>query len=205
VSGSTTWRDLSGNGINGTLTNGPTFSSVNNGGIVFDGVNDSTIFPHNSSLDVGNTISVFSWFYVNSTSSFQPVIAKSLFVSGSSTGWELTNSTGGLLRCTLRPSVAGSNNINVGTLRVDNWYYGGFTCDNTTIRLYLNGVVTGTTAASSLILNNTGSLYVGQRNDGGGNVNFFNGNISTSQIYNRALSASEVLQNYNAQKSRFNL
>ena len=49
--------------------------------------------------------------------------------------------------------------------------------------------------------NNTGNLIIGDAE-----VNeFFSGSISTVQIYNRALSASEVLQNYNAQKSRYNL
>ncbi len=40
VSGSTTWYDLSGNNVNGTLTNGPTFSPEANGCIVFDGIDD---------------------------------------------------------------------------------------------------------------------------------------------------------------------
>jgi hypothetical protein len=200
VSGSTTWNDLSGNGNNGTLVNGPTFSSTNGGSIVFDGSNNSIIIPHNSSLSVGNNLSVFSWFYVNSTGSYQPIVAKSY----NNNGWELANNTGGTLRCTLRPSIVNNNNITIGSLTANNWYYGGFTCDNTTISLYLNGVLQGTTPVSSINLDTTSSLYIAQRSDGT-NINYFNGKISTTQIYNKALSSSEVLQNYNAQKSRFNL
>ena len=49
----TTWADLSGNTNNGTLTNGPTFSSANQGSIVFDGVDDSCILPLTNTI-IGN-------------------------------------------------------------------------------------------------------------------------------------------------------
>ena len=196
----TTWTDLSGNNITGSLTNGPTYNSANGGSIVFYGSNDSVIIPHTPSLSVGNSLSVFFWFYLNSTSSYQPIVAKSY----NNNGWEIANQNGGL-RCTLRPSVSNNNNIFVpGTLNLNNWYCSGFTCNNTTISLYLNGILQGATSVSSINLDTTSSLYVAQRSDGS-NINYFNGSISNVQIYNRALSAAEVLQNYNAQKSRFNL
>jgi len=199
VSGSTVWNDISRGGNTGTLVNGPTFNSGNGGSIVFDGIDDYVDYGNNTVLNVGNNISVFSWFYVNSTSSFQPIISKKTI----DTGWELDNSSG-TLRCTLRPSIANNNNIFAGTLILNNWYYGGFTCDNTTIRLYLNNTQQGTSDVSSITLNTTGSLFIGRRADGV-NLNYFNGKISIAQIYNRALTAQEVLQNYNATKSRFGL
>jgi hypothetical protein len=197
TSGSTTWYDLSGNGNNGTLTNGPIYSLTNGGAIVFDGSND---YVDCGNLNVGNTISVFSWFNSTINNGSQNVVV-SKTDSGFTTGWELENNNG-TLRATLRPSVSNSNNVTGGAITLGNWNYGGFTCDNTTIKLYLNGILTSTSAVSPAItLNSSENVTIGRRATG----QYFTGNISNVQIYNRALSASEVLQNYNAQKSRFGL
>jgi hypothetical protein len=199
VSGSTTWNDLSGNGNNGTLVNGPAFSSANGGSFVFNGSNQAVSSSNSTSLNTGNTISAFNWFYVNSTSSYQPIMSKKDV--SSNFGWELANN-GSTLRCTLRPSITNSNNIGAGSLSIGNWYYGGFTCDNTTIALYLNRVLVGTTSISpSITLNNTHALWLAFREDN----NYYSGSIAIAQVYNRALSQAEITQNYNAQKSRFNL
>ncbi len=61
TSGSTTWFDKSGNANNGTLTNGPTFSSANGGSIVFDGVDDRVEFGSFGSLPTQGTIQF--WMY----------------------------------------------------------------------------------------------------------------------------------------------
>ena len=62
----TTWRDMSGNNITGSLTNGPTFNSANGGSIVFDGTNDSVIMADNSALNT-QTPSVEVWIKTNAT------------------------------------------------------------------------------------------------------------------------------------------
>ena len=59
----TTWRDLSGNSNNGTLTNGPTFSAGNMGSIVFDGVDDYVNIANSTSLQVADTFTVCAWIY----------------------------------------------------------------------------------------------------------------------------------------------
>lgn len=200
VSGSTTWFDVSGNSNSGSLVNGPTFSSANNGSIVFDGVDDYVNCGNSTILDVGNNITVNSWFYVNSISSYQAIVSKQ-FTDGSA-GWELANSSGNL-RSTLRPSAT-QINLSVAGLAVGNWYMGTFTFNNTTLILYLNGVQIGSTSTGGPVtLNTSRPLQIGVREIS--SVAYFNGNISNVNIYNRALSAAEVLQNYNALKSRFNL
>ena len=199
VSGSTSWNDISRGGNNGTLVNGPIFNAGNGGSIVFDGVNDYVGCKNNISLNVGNNITVLSWFYVNSTITYQPIIAKTL----NNNGWELSNNSG-TLRCTLRPSIAGSNNVISGTLNNNKWYHASFTFNGSNIILYLNGLQTGLTIANSVTLDTSNDLFIGRRNDGI-NINYFNGNISQTTIYNRALSSQEVLQNYNATKTRFGL
>ena len=193
------WGDISRNNNHGELINGPTFDSRDGGSIVFDGVNDSINCDANSILNVGNNITVNTWFYVNSNSSYQPIISKTL--SNSTAGWELANSSG-VFRTTFRPSVTQINLI-AGSLVIGKWYMGTMTFDGTTARLYLNGVITGnTTTGGPVTLNSSQPLQIGTR---GIDANWYNGNISQASIYNRALSAQEVLQNYNSTKTRFGL
>jgi hypothetical protein len=201
TSGSTTWFDKSGFSNNGTLINGPTFNTGSLGSIVFDGVDDYVTCGSSSILDVGNNITVNSWFYINSITSYQAIIAKHF--SDGSAGWEMSNSTGGSLRVTLRPSAT-QINLSGGTLSVGNWYMGTYTFDNTTLILYLNGIQVGsTTTGGPVTLNTSRPLQIGVREIQG--LGYFNGNIAISQLYNRALSAQEVLQNFNALRGRYGI
>jgi len=166
--------------------------------IEFDGVDDYVDCGNNSILDVGNNITVNSWFYVSTNSSYQVIAAK--VTTSFLLGWEVANSSG-TFRTTFRPSATQINLV-AGSLSVGNWYMGTMTFDNTTARLYLNGVQTGSTASGGPVtLNSTQSLTIGRRIQG----NFYNGNIAQVSIYNRALTAQEVQQNFNATKSRFGL
>jgi hypothetical protein len=197
ISLNSTWYDVSGNNITGSLTNGVTFNNETQGSLYFDGTND---YVTCGNLNVGNTISVFSWFNSTINNGSQNVVVSKVD-SGYTTGWELENNNG-TLRATLRPSVSNSNNVIGGTITLGNWYYGGFTCDNTTINLYLNGILTSTSAVSPAItLNSSENVFVGRRTAG----QYFTGKISNTQIYNRALTQTEIQQNYNATKSRFGL
>jgi len=192
----TTWTDLSGEGNNGTLTSGPTYSSDNGGAIVFDGNNDYVDCGNSSIFDVGNNITVNVWFYVDSISSYPAIVAKVL--NDYSLGWEVANSSG-TFRVTLRPSATLVNLV-AGTLSVGNWYMGTMTFDNTTARLYLNGVQTGsTTSGGPVTLNSTQPLTIGRRIQG----SYYDGNIAQVSIYNRELTAAEVKQNFNALRHRF--
>jgi hypothetical protein len=67
---------------------------------------------------------------------------------------------------------------------------------------YLNGSSNGIGTISIATTNGADNLIIGNRTD---NFTDFKGNISIVQMHNRALSAQEILQNYNALKSRFNL
>jgi len=164
----------------------------------FDGVDDYVDCGNNSILDVGNNITVNVWFYVNQTASFETIIAK--VVNDYSLGWELDNNSGAF-RVTLRPSAT-QIDLTAGSLSVGNWYMGTMTFDNTTARLYLNGVQTGsTTSGGPVTLNSTQSLTIGRRAQG----NYYDGNIAQVSIYNKALTASEVTQNYNAHRGRYGI
>ena len=196
----TTWYDLSGSGNTGTLTNmnGDNLNSANSGSFTFDGTNEYVDCGNSSILDVGNNITVNVWFYVSQTSSFEAIVAKVL--NDYTLGWELDNSSG-TFRVTLRPSAT-QVDLNAGNLSVGNWYMGTMTYDNTTARLYLNGVQTGsTTSGGPVTLNSTEPLRVGGRVQ----TPNFSGNIAQVSMYNRALSASEIAQNFNALRGRFGI
>lgn len=189
--------DLSGNSNNGTLTNGVAYSPTKQGTFIFDGVDDYISCGNGTSLNVGNNITVNSWFYVNSSSIYQPIVAKVLL--DYSLGWEFANSSG-QLRATLRPSAT-LIEAYAGTLTVGNWYMGSMTFDNTTLRLYVNGVQSAASTGGPVTLNSTEPLTIGRRIQ----LNYYNGNIANVFMYNRALTASEIQQNFNALRGRFGI
>jgi len=111
-----------------------------------------------------------------------------------------------------RMSTSGTKVYNPTDITIDlnKWYHIVCTFDtSTTMEVYINSVRVGTgstTAQSQIINTNNNIFYIGQRHvHSSGNSSTFGGFISACKIYNRALSASEVLQNYNALKGRFGL
>jgi hypothetical protein len=210
VSGSTTWFDLTGVN-NGTLTNGPTFNSGSGGSIVFDGVNDYALVNSGStSINPTTAITVASFLNVSSYGANYACICfkqnnysnyfeqYSLFLVNTLVGFSIT----GVDR--IQKSVSASGNFTN-----QNIYVVG-TCDTITdeIKFYLNGILTHTLPFTSTFdiadtpinIGGTGVLKFGATYTG-----FTNGKIYNTSIYNRALTASEVLQNYNATKGRFGL
>ena len=200
IGSGTTWKDLSGTN-NGTLTNGPTFSNANQGTIVFDGTDDRIIsFPTQISGTGSKTINCF--FKTNKT--VRNGLCGIRDVSTLS-GWVFTvnrSATGNLTYFHTGGSII---EIAAG-ISTNVWYNGCVTYDTTsaTVILYLNGVQIGSPVTSFSVM--TSSTFNGVV---GGEDSAFNdpfgGSIGLVQIYNRALSASEVLQNYNATKTRFGL
>lgn len=161
----------------------------------FDGVDDLINAGNNAILNVGNNITVNAWVFIGSTASYQPIVSK--VVSGFTLGWELANSSGAL-RATLRPAPI---DIASGALTINSWNMTTMTFNGTTLSLYLNGVFQTSSTGGSVTLNSTQDMYIGSRIQG----NYFNGNIPSVQIYNRALTAAEVLQNFNAIRGRYGI
>lgn len=195
----TTWTDLSRGGNNGTLTNGPTFNSGNSGSIVFDGLNDYVTFLNNSTLQI-NTGTVSVWFKTrNAGDGFRSIIAKQF-------NYGLFTSDNILITYDWSASDVRSTGINIA----DNmWKNIVLSFTNNTgspsnnVNIYLNGINVLTTT----IKLNTTYLVELEIGRGGtiptGNTQYINGNISQTLVYDRALSATEVLQNYNALKGRY--
>ena len=199
-SGSTTWYDKSGFANNGTLINGVGYTSSFNGSLVFDGVDDyvnlnTTNFPTGANP---RTISLFvkfttfnngwtwNWvFYYGTSSTAQSVILG------------IQSSTGKL---TFSGYGAGYDIVTDTVLSINTWYNLTLVYNGSAFLGYVNGTLINTT---NLTLNTV--LSTGRLSAIPTGTDTFTGNISTTQIYNRALSADEVLQNYNATKTRFGL
>ena len=198
-SGSLTWFDLTGTN-NGTLTNGPTFNTGSGGSIVFDGTNDFVLVPTGSVNTATTQLSTFIWWKSTNITNEQWCLGNTQYPTDSN-GWhlEVYNAKMGFQ---VFPSTqfAQSNT----TLQSNIIYYLGITYNSGNTTYYLNGVNDGT---QNYTFNQaTGPLTLGASSYPTlGNKYLLTGNIYGVQIYNRALSAQEVLQNYNATKGRFGL
>jgi len=188
----TTWSDLAGSN-NGALTNGPTFDADDKGSIVFDGSNDYVIIPTAPTSLVTNqsAVTISVWVYPHATG--QGIIL------GNGDGARFYVETFGSV---FHWGFGGSQNSesSQAAFSINNWYNYVASYDETNVRGYLNGSITDTTSLSNP--NYGGSeLKIGNWQ----NNLWFNGNISNVSIYNRALTAAEVLQNYNATRGRYGI
>lgn len=201
-----TWKDISGNGNNGTLTNGPTFDSANGGSIVFDGSDDYVTIGNPSILQITDKLTLSAWIKTTNNSTISTIIGK----DGISTGtrsYLINLATTGEPRFFIFKS--GSNTSVFGTTQVNdgNWHHVMCVNDGIDLKIYVDGILENTTVGGGgTMLNGTSFFAIGRREaNAPQNIHWFNGNIANTLVYNRALSATEVLQNYNATKTRFGL
>ena len=198
----TTWTDLSGNSNNFSLINGPTFSNTNLGNIVFDGTDDYLLI---SSLvwDYNVNFTIQFWFNTNSLGGAN---GYGLFFNGS-TGANTNrvqiagDSNGSIYLNTVGSSVGDDFVSAAGLVTVGKWFNFAAVRNSGVITTYLNG----TSVASGNVnysVSQQSNLYVGFVRSSGA-LWYLNGRMSSILINNRSFSSSEVLQNYNATKSRF--
>ena len=207
----TTWTDLSGTGNNGTLVNTPTFDT--SGYFNFDYTqSESVSFSSSSSIQFLNRLpyTLEAWVYPTrnpGASNWTGIFDREDTSTGSRDGYNINflGSAGTQTTFSTERFVAGTNtfvsyNID-SSLSVNNWSHIVATYNGTTLTLYRNGISVGTPATTTGNITNTSkTLTIGVR---GGQ--YFGGRISNTKIYNRALTASEISQNYNALKYRFGL
>lgn len=197
VSGSSTWSDLSGNNKTGTLTNGPTYTSSFGGGIVFDGVDDyATVSNPLNQSNLSQEWTVNAWFSLSSS----PSNNAQYLVEGLNRGVAADWYTNGPLLYLNDGADDYYTYSNLGSI-----IGGGIM--NLTYRFKNSG---GTRTIYKNSVNATGSGPNNTSTPSGQGANFrigyaMKGNIYLLQIYNRVLSDTEVLQNYNSTKSRFGL
>ena len=196
----TTWTDLSGYNSNGTLTNGPTFNPSNGGSIVFDGTNDFVLLKSGAALlTQTSNITMEIWFYKTGTG-----LNYRLFYNGNSGANGYGFYTG---VCSTPTTLLGilfggvACNVVSTTVAINRWYHAVFTNTSGNVNtLYLNGASVST--ATQTYAAPTTETTIGAATNAS---NAYAGRIAIAKLYNRALTATEVLQNYNALKSRFGL
>jgi hypothetical protein len=194
----TAWNDLVGNN-NGTLTNGPTFNSGNKGSIVFDGVDDYVEVPN---FNIANTITVDVWVKKTSGNSWQGWLGN-WNTTGNGDSWLLTqNDSTRASFYIMHTDTVGDNIVDTsGTIIENVWYNYTGIFTNSTLSLYKNGsLVNSKSTLQNTIYQNSLKIWYGRFS-----TFYLNGQLSNGKVYNRALSATEIAQNYNNTKSRFGL
>ena len=191
----TTWRNLASNNFNCTLTNGPTFSGANMGSIVYDGADDSGTC--NLVTSDANNVTLEAWFKITT------LPGTIILYNGNSaaSGYGFTHGACGATSTTLYVFFGGlnCNVVSYAGMTTNVWYqavYTRTTTPSTSNILYINGISRSTNTSSNPNAP-AGTTSIG---DPG-----YPGYISIARIYNRALTATEVLQNYNATKGRYGL
>ena len=213
----TTWTDLSGRSNSGTLINGPTYSSTNGGSLVFDGTNDYGSIPHNTILNPGTGSFTFGGFFKTNAD------APSGYFPTYLTKNDGDFSNGYMIRANypydgkyfimysqgFTDNVDRSNITSTLTTSLGVWVniVGVWNAPSKTLTLYFNGVANGTgTTTNSLTINPTANLEFGRYNrTSNSRFEYINGNISQVSIYNRALTATEIQQNFIATRSRYSI
>lgn len=208
----TIWRDLSGNGRNGTLLNGVSYSSNNSGILVFDGTDDYVTVPHDSTISqqvfgTSTNFTLSGWVNTTIFKDWTCVIAKA-------TGPFYSNTTAGIwINSTGYEVVAGSNendnpsasNIRLSLTGITNTWYNIVAVGNgTNLLFYSNGQLVTSAPFSNITRTrseNTSEITIGKRST---NVTpTHSGSISSVSVYNRGLSATEVRQNFEATRDRY--
>jgi hypothetical protein len=200
----TIWTDLTRNGNTGTLTNGPTYSSANGGSIVFDGVDDYVIATRPSSIVAGGQITISLWAKWittgTTTSTIQMLLDNNH--SGAPQGFVIQDrpDLGKSLTFSVIPNQSGA--VSTFIVGDGSWHHITGTNDGSTSKLYIDGVFNSKATESGGIISVYPNITLGLWQNGG---RYLNGNISTTQIYNRALTAAEVSQNFNALRGRYGI
>lgn len=199
--------DLSGSGYTGTAINGVGYNSSNGGNLTFDGLNDRV--SRTTNINVGSDFTVSAWIFPTLLGTIRRCVV------GNAENYSLTN---GWIFCT------GGNNsffLAIGadvayriapanTLTTNTWTFitGVVSGGGSNIVLYKNGIAL-TTYVASLLTSNTIMYAYPQFNVGFRDIVYtpdpYTGRIAQVQLYNIALTETEVLQNFNANRLRYGL
>lgn len=198
----TTWADLAGGNYNATLNNSPTFSSSNGGFFTFNGTNTSAVLTR----PVQDDFSLCCWFQTTQSAGTadQWYNGRGLVdgeVGGTVNDFGLSVGAGKVMFGTGNTDVTA---VSTNTYSDNRWHYavGTRLRASGSLILYVDGASVATTTGGTQSLTSPTQLRIGSIQS---QIGFFSGNISAVQIYNRVLSSTEVIQNFNALRSRYSV
>ena len=205
ISGSNIWYDISRTQTTGSLVNGPVYNSANGGGVTFDGVDDNINIKNTTQTTYGTYA---SWeFIAKSTlnAAYRPFFTLSdyndalgfisLFFNPNTMQFRINMSD------VAQATRALDYTFGVGISAAGLYSHVVLTYDNYNFRLYQNGTLIGTSTSWTFGLGtNTKSQVLGYFWGG-----YWTGDINLFRQYNKALSLTEVQQNFNTVRSRYNI
>jgi hypothetical protein len=188
-----TWSDISRGRTDGTLYNSPTYSTNGGGSIRFGGTNYS-LFGTGSNFDITQNLTVESVCYPTSFLNQGNLVSKR-----TNLGYRVRFQSNGTFW------MNSNNNIITSPLSytINQWYHTTSVFSSNGLLMYINGeLVTSNGTPFTPSYSTISFLFIGSNTT---SSERFVGDIASVRLYNRALSATEVLQNYNATKTRFGL
>lgn len=214
TSGSSVWYDLSGNNYTGSLVNVPSFNKSNLGNMIFDGVNDYVNLGKPTLLNnLTSSFTINAWIKIvtpPSPGQFYTIYEKGIVTSNEQTFFRVYNpgmssslQFGSYTTSPVDTQVIVVYDLTGSLYNSGDWNFVTARFNGSSWVLYVNGALAAQTNSAATPYTSTSDCSIG-----GGYIfnkfeRFFNGTIGAVQIYNRALSDYEVLQNYQAQKGRY--
>ena len=198
----TTCSDLSANKVSGTLISGTTYSSANNGNFVLNGTSSYITLPNfKNSFDFNSPFTISAW--VNKTNTNIADIV-STYVSEDGIWLEIQATTNRIRFVSRKLTVNVFDFVSLEAISINAWQNIVATFDGATAKIYINEVQSVHSASATTlfsVVNN--DLTIGRLDSFYGR--YFPGSIGPISIYNRAITAAEVKQNFNATKGRYGL
>jgi hypothetical protein len=202
----TTWSDLSGQGNNGTLVNGVGYDGGNGGSLSFDGTDDHILGTIPSSTFTGPH-SICCWFYRETVKQWSALFSNNVNTTSCSifTFINTTNTLG-----INRAGVSGSSiSVDLGADHLNKWIYSAITFAGVSngsavnVYAYKDGSLLTNSGSLYWDMSSSSSYYVGRHWTSSTQIH--DGFIPQVSIYNRALTAAEIEQNFNALRGRFGI
>jgi hypothetical protein len=196
---------LSGLGNTGILINGPTFSSSNGGQIIFDGTNDYIKLPVNNAYNLNNGSFTVEVFY----SITNPIVQERMILEHNNWNaaglYQFTFATDNVYRVNFPEAYSSSKQLDFtdSNLELNKWTHavGQFDTNTNTSKIYLNGQLKAErNDVTQELGSSTSDIFIFCRN---GTGLFLAAKLGHIKLYNRALTATEIFQNYNATKGRY--
>ena len=195
------WLDVSGYNNHAEMVNAPTFSAESGAGgtrsFDFDGTGDYMQLDKSGTGDYTGALTVSAWFKADSSATGR-LVAKDQ-ASGGNPRW-LFYKSGATLHFYFNDNANTVPDLTT-TLTYGDWYHVAVTITSGSQKLYLNGAEEGSDTETTSNFTTDTNLWIGRY----ASASYWDGKIAIAHLYNRALTAAEIQQNYRTHKGRFGL